>query len=86
MITKLTLTIDKDVIASAKNYAKKKHRSVSRIVEEYLKNVSDIDNIDNGEIENCGEITGTVTGMFKDEYSNQNYDDVLADALLEKYL
>jgi len=37
MIAKLTLTIDKQVVDKAKTYAKKKNRSVSRLVEEYLK-------------------------------------------------
>ena len=37
MITKLTLTIDKEVIQSAKGYAKGKGQSLSEIVENYLK-------------------------------------------------
>ena len=36
MRTKLTLTIDKQVVDKAKLYAKKKNRSVSKLVEEYL--------------------------------------------------
>ncbi len=38
MLTKLTLTIDKSVVEQAKVYAQKKNRSVSRIVEDYLRN------------------------------------------------
>ena len=40
MITKLTLTIYKSVIEKAKKYAQGKNKSVSRIVEEYLRNIS----------------------------------------------
>lgn len=40
MRTKLTLTIDKQVVDKAKLYAKKKNRSVSKLVEEYLKSIS----------------------------------------------
>ena len=39
MLAKLTLTIEQSVIEQAKEYAQKKNRSVSRIVEEYLKNI-----------------------------------------------
>ena len=37
MDTKLTLTIEKDVIDRAKDYAKKKGRSLSDLIENYLK-------------------------------------------------
>ena len=37
MITKLTLTIEDSVISSAKKYATKKGKSLSAIVENYLK-------------------------------------------------
>jgi len=40
MTTKLTLTIDEKVISSAKKYAKKKGKSLSNLVENYLKSVS----------------------------------------------
>ncbi|WP_338424033.1 DUF6364 family protein [Galbibacter pacificus] len=37
MNTKLTLTIEKEIIERAKNYAKEKNRSLSDIIENYLK-------------------------------------------------
>ena len=40
MNTKFILTIEKDVIEKAKDYAKKKNRSLSDIVENYLKNLT----------------------------------------------
>jgi hypothetical protein len=40
MTTKLTLTIDDSVINSAKKYALKKGRSLSNIIENYLKTIS----------------------------------------------
>lgn len=40
MSTKLTLTLDEAVIRQAKNYARKKGRSLSGIVENYLKAIS----------------------------------------------
>lgn len=40
MTTKLTLTIEGKVIASAKKYAQKKGKSLSNLVENYLKSIS----------------------------------------------
>ncbi len=40
MSTKLTLTLDKSVIESAKKYAKSQGRSLSNLIEDYLKAVS----------------------------------------------
>lgn len=37
MNTKLTLTIEREIIERAKNYAKGKNRSLSDIIENYLK-------------------------------------------------
>lgn len=40
MTTKLTVTIEKDVIKSSKNYAQKKGRSLSKLIENYLRTLS----------------------------------------------
>ncbi|MEO7047462.1 MAG: DUF6364 family protein [Ferruginibacter sp.] len=40
MTTKLTLTIEEKVISSAKKYASKKGKSLSNLVENYLKSIS----------------------------------------------
>ncbi len=40
MLTKLTLNISKPVIEQAKKTAKKRRTSISRLVEEYLKKIS----------------------------------------------
>ena len=40
MATKLTLTIEEEVISSAKKYAQKKGKSLSNLVENYLKSIS----------------------------------------------
>ena len=39
MTTKLTLTIDDNVISSAKKYAQRKGKSLSHLVENYLKSI-----------------------------------------------
>ncbi len=40
MTTKLTLTIEEKVISSAKKYAQKEGKSLSNLVENYLKSIS----------------------------------------------
>jgi hypothetical protein len=40
MITKLTLTIEETVVKSAKQYARKKGHSLSKLVQNYLKSIS----------------------------------------------
>ena len=44
MTTKLTLTIEEKVISSAKKYAQKKGKSLSNLVENYLKSISSNEN------------------------------------------
>lgn len=43
MTTKLTLTIEEEVIVSAKRYAQKNGKSLSHLVENYLKSISHYD-------------------------------------------
>lgn len=42
MRTKLTLTVDKNIIEEAKKYAKANGRSLSNLIEEYLKSLFDL--------------------------------------------
>ena len=44
MDTKLTLKLDKQVIDKAKEYASSQKRSLSRLIESYLKTLVDTDN------------------------------------------
>jgi hypothetical protein len=84
MLRKLTLTIDESVVEQAKEYAQGKNRSVSRIVEEYLKNLSA--NRDPVRLPNeiKAPITDGLSGMFKDH--GIPYNELLDDAMQEKYL
>ena len=64
MPAKLTLTITQSVIEEAKKYAQKK--SVSRIVEEYLKNITtDHDSVTSFSALKS-PITDSLSGMFRD--------------------
>ncbi|HBD95314.1 MAG: hypothetical protein A2015_12825 [Spirochaetes bacterium GWF1_31_7] len=84
MLTKLTLTIDKSIVQEAKEYARKKNRSVSRIVEEYLQNIAM--NRESFTLSNeiKSPITDSISGMFHD--NGKSYKELLDESLQEKYL
>lgn len=84
MLAKLTLTIEQSVIEQAKEYAQKKNRSVSRIVEEYLKNIVTNHDIGASFSKMKSPITDSISGMFHD--NGESYKDMLSEALQDKYL
>ncbi|MBD1364120.1 hypothetical protein IDJ77_09895 [Mucilaginibacter sp. ZT4R22] len=80
MTTKLTLTMEDTVIDSAKKYARDNGKSLSDIVENYLKSIAIQD-------DTISEISPKVTrlmGILKvpDDF---DYKKELGDALAEKY-
>ena len=82
MNTKLTLTIEQTVIEKAKKYAAGKGRSLSNIIENYLKVITKED--DNESIE-LTPIVKSLKGSFKAP-KNLNYKKELSKRLTEKYL
>ncbi|MEI7695939.1 MAG: DUF6364 family protein [Chlorobium sp.] len=84
MLAKLTLTIDDEVISRAKIYAQRQQRSVSKIVQEYLKSISDINRTEISTFRLDPIITNRITGMFKENYSGESYKEILSAALMEK--
>lgn len=84
MSTKLTLSINQYVIEEAKKYAKSSGKSLSSIVEEYLKSLTKTEksNQKNATLKVVKELKGSVK-LPKDFTS---YKDLLQDALIEKYL
>jgi hypothetical protein len=84
MNTKLTLTVDKDVIDAAKKYAKSNGRSLSNIIEEYLKSL-----VENKSEESDFEISPLVQslwGSVKPIPESMDYKEILAEELAKKYL
>jgi Family of unknown function (DUF6364) len=81
--TKLTLTIEQSVIERAKQYARSRNRSVSKLVEEYLSNVSGLKGT---ELKLEGApITRRLTGAFAAQDTGQDDQDLLEVALMEKH-
>ena len=84
MATKLTLTVDKTVIEEAKKYAKLNGRSLSNIIEEYLKSlISQSKNSDELEI---SPIVDSLWGSVKPISESKDYKDLLTDELMKKHL
>lgn len=83
MNTKLTLTIEQSIIEKAKEYARNRERSLSDLIENYLKALVTQDDT---KIEE--ELTPTakqLKGAFK-QPENFDYKKELTDRLSEKYL
>ncbi|WGK94425.1 MULTISPECIES: DUF6364 family protein [Flavobacterium] len=82
MNTKLTLTIEQTVIEKAKKYAKTKERSLSNLIENYLKVLT------TEEDSNAIELTPIVKSL-KGSFTapkNLDYKKELANRLSKKYL
>jgi hypothetical protein len=82
MNTKLTLTIEQSIIEKAKKYANVKGRSLSNIVENYLKAITKEDNIESTDLT---PIVKSLKGTFKAP-KNIDYKKELSKRLTEKYL
>ncbi len=83
MNTKLTLTIDQSIIEKAKKYARTKDRSLSGLIENYLRAL-----VDNNENKSGEKLTPTVKslrGAFKAP-KNFNYKKELTESLSNKYM
>jgi hypothetical protein len=82
MNSKLTLTIDNTVVKNAKRYARSKGRSLSDIVENYLKMITR-ENIDPGF--ETTPIVNSLRGSFK-ATEDLDYKQELSKRLSDKYL
>ena len=83
MNTKLTLTIEREIIERAKNYAKDKNRSLSDIIENYLKILTKDEKKTPGK--KLSPVTESLKGSFKMP-KNMDYKKELRNRLEEKYL
>jgi len=83
MNTKLTLTIEQEIIERAKNYAKGKNRSLSNIIENYLKMLTKPEQ--EQKTSKLNPIVKSLKGSFKMP-KNMDYENELGNRLEEKYL
>ncbi|WP_277632476.1 DUF6364 family protein [Avrilella dinanensis] len=83
MNTKLTLTIEEEIIERAKNYAKKKNRSLSDIIENYLKALTEKEQ--KTKEQKLNPIIESLKGSFKMP-KDMDYEEELRERLEKKYL
>lgn len=83
MNTKLTLTIEQEIIKRAKEYAKDKNRSLSDIIENYLKTLTK--EIQKEKPEKLNPIVKSLKGSFKIPKKDMDYKKELRNRLEEKY-
>ena len=83
MNTKLTLTIEQEIIEQAKIYAKEKNRSLSDIIENYLKILTKEER--KQKVTKLSPIVESLKGSFKMP-KNMDYKKELGKRLEEKYL
>lgn len=81
MNTKLTLTIEQSIIEKAKTYAKEKGRSLSDIIENYLKAITREQDV----IEEVTPVINSLRGSFKAP-ETFDYKKELSKGLSEKYM
>ncbi|SKB68471.1 hypothetical protein SAMN05660776_2556 [Salegentibacter holothuriorum] len=82
MNTKLTLTIEKEIIKKAKDYAKEKNRSLSDIIENYLKVLTKEE--EKQKDKKLNPVVKSLKGSFKMP-KNMDYKKELRNRLEEKY-
>ena len=80
MTTKLTLTIEQGVIKKAKTYAQKKGRSLSGLVENYLRSLASKENKNDDISPRVRRLTGSIKLP-----KNFDYKKTLEQELLKKY-
>ncbi|CAL65834.1 DUF6364 family protein [Christiangramia forsetii] len=82
MNTKLTLTIEQEIIKRAKDYAKEKNRSLSDIIENYLKVLTKEEQKQKDK--KLNPVVKSLKGSFKMP-KNMDYKKELKNRLEEKY-
>lgn len=83
MNKKLTLTIDKDVIRKAKKYSKSEGKSLSELVENFLKAASESETGIPKHVQST-PLTRSLRGSFK-EPADFDYRKTLTEELGKKY-
>ncbi len=83
-MSKLTLMIDNSVLETAQKYAKAQGKSLSNLIEDYLKTISkDLQTIEQN-IELSPSIKSLLGSVKLSD--NVNDKDMLADEIMKKYL
>ena len=82
MATRLNITVDKTVVEEAKQYAREHGRSLSGLIEEYLKSLI---YKRKKEIE-PGPLVKSLWGAVKPMPDGKDYNDLIEEEILKKHL
>ena len=87
MKTKLTLTLEKDIIIHAKEYAKATGISLSELIQDYLKRISSKNNLRtiDADVAKSQSEYRKMAGIAKSDLDPVKDRDLLRDIRLEKY-
>lgn len=80
-ITKLTLSVDRDVVNNAKRLARERNTSISALFERFIVSLLASTKLPP---EGIGPITRKASGLIKME-DGSRHEDILAEALADKY-
>ncbi|MBI5576853.1 MAG: hypothetical protein HY896_10885 [Deltaproteobacteria bacterium] len=79
MSSKLTLSVEKNVIERAKHFSRKQHKSLSKLVEGYLRDITRT-SADGGDITNkVAALSGVIPAVAVRKGKKKGYADYLAD-------
>lgn len=79
MDTKLTLKLQQSVIERAKEYAKKHKTSLSRLIENYLLNITDEENDEDEKITPLVKSLSGIIDLYDDSENKKAYTEYLAN-------
>lgn len=82
MTTKLTLSVDAQIVARAKRYAKKRGTSISKIFEDHIEELTQESGQQTDILGSLKRLRGVAKGAVPDHV---NYKDAIADIIIEKY-
>ena len=82
MVARLNITVNKTVIENAKQYAKSQGRSLSGLIEEYLKSLTSVENRE-PEID---PVVHSLWGSVQPESQVKDYKELLEEEIVKKHL
>jgi flagellar hook-associated protein FlgK len=85
MASKLTLTVDKKIIVKAKVFARNQGRSLSNLIEDYLKALTS-DQKSPSDTEGITPLVKSLKGSLKSVGEEFDYEKQLTEELSKKYL
>ncbi|OGQ96783.1 MAG: hypothetical protein A2521_16570 [Deltaproteobacteria bacterium RIFOXYD12_FULL_57_12] len=81
MQAKLTLSLDKELIAQAKEFSRRQHKSLSKMVENYLRQATSPSSLEENSLT---PLVKELSGLIKPSQADRHVEEY-SDYLAEKY-